>query len=363
MRKGFASVNIAPGTRVLDLIVGPKMGKGAFGQIYAAIDSSTGILWAIKTETNKAKRKTLQFEYQILSQCQVSPYFPRLGFYGKTNDFSFYSMECLGPSLTSILNHFGKKQFNHSTALRSVYHILKCIESFHSLGFVHRDIKPGNILTREGNEHPLCLIDFGLSRVYVNPETGQHLQQRKRVGFRGTRAYASINAHESQDLSRRDDLFSWFYLAYEFLVGILPWRNLSDKNQILHSKKNFNVRVAVESNAPQLYDIYLHIQELHFFDAPNYNYIYHKLMEMAKEQNISFNEPFEWTAYLHECRQDIASKLRDIEATSSLPIIEDSPFDSLSTIDEPLISPNITVPAPFSHTSDSHDCCCCCDIC
>jgi serine/threonine protein kinase len=36
-------------------------------------------------------------------------------------------------------------------------------------GFCHRDIKPGNFPIGEGYEMQLALIDFGLSRVSVNP--------------------------------------------------------------------------------------------------------------------------------------------------------------------------------------------------
>ena len=365
MKKATNSIEIEPGTRVLDLMVGPNIGKGAFGEIYSAVDTKTGILWALKTESNKAKKKTLQFEYQILSQVQSSPFFPRLGFFGKTKEFAFFSMEWLGPSLTSILKHFGRPNFCFSTALRSVYCILKCIESFHSFGFVHRDIKPGNILTREGSDHPLCLIDFGLSRVYVNPNTGQHLQPRKHVGFRGTRAYASIDAHESRDLSRKDDLISWFYITYEFLVGVLPWRHETDKNQILTCKKKFNIKAAVEYTIPELYEIWEHISSLDFFDAPNYSFIYHKLTEIAKNKNVSFSEPLEWSDYLRQCRKNVTIQIKNIQISRDLPIIGVNHRDSdLNSIDVPLLRPNITVAAPFSQTTETENCCnCLCCLC
>ena len=355
-------LHIQEGTRILDMIVGKKIGSGAFGEIYSAIDTKTGILWAIKTESLKAKRKTLFFEFQILSEVQSSPYFPRLGFYGRTNNFLFFSMEYLGPSLTAILKELGKLQFNTSTAIRTVFHILKCLESFHSLGFIHRDVKPGNILTREGNEHPCCLIDFGLSKVYVNPETGQPLPPRKRVGFRGTRVFASRNAHLSKDLSRRDDLISWFYLTYEFIVAPLPWRHVSDRNQILTLKDSFDVESLVNPVAPELYDIWRHISSLEFSDAPNYTYIYQKIMDIARNKNVNFNEPLEWTHFLHKHRQKYANELKKLEATSSIKIVEDTTQNpNPSLLDAPLVSPNITVQSPFSYVSVSEDCCTCCN--
>lgn len=346
------------GTQILDYLIGPKIGRGAFGEIYSAIDLKTGIIWALKTETNESQRKTLNFEFKILAQVQSSPCFPRLGVYGRAQDFSFISEELLGPSLSQILKILPTHKFTLSTAIRASYHILKCIESFHIFGFVHRDIKPSNILTREGTENPLCLIDFGLSRVYINPENGQHLLARKRVGFRGTRAYASRNAHLSRDLSRRDDLISWFYIAYEFLVGKLPWRNETDKNQILICKKNFDIKASVESVIPELYEIWEHISSLDFFDAPNYSFIYHKLTEIAKNKNVSFSEPLEWTGYLKQCRKNVTDQIKNIEIERNLPIlgIENSDVD-LNSMDIPLIRPNITVAAPFSQTTETEGCC------
>ena len=270
------------GSQVLDYLIGPKIGRGAFGEIYSAIDQRTGLIWALKTESSEARRKTLNFEYKILATVQSSSCFPRLGVYGRAETFTFISEELLGPSLSHILKKLPGHKFSMSTAVRASFHVLNCIESFHVFGFVHRDIKPGNILTREGTDHPLCLIDFGLAKVYLNSENGQHLPPRTRVGFRGTRAYASRNAHLNRDLSRRDDLISWFYLAYELIIEPLPWRGEQDKRAILELKDNFNVGSKVASIAPELFEIWRHISSLAFTDTPNYQHIYRFLQRICK---------------------------------------------------------------------------------
>jgi serine/threonine protein kinase len=355
-------MNLAAGTRILNLVVAQKIGHGAFGEIYSAIDIVTGTIWAVKTESPSAHRKTLAFEYQILAQIQSSPHFPRLGTLGRCSMFSFYSMENLGPSLSQICKGLEPRRFSFSTGVRASYHILKCIESFHRFGFVHRDIKPGNILTRENAEYPLCLIDFGLSRVYVNPETGQHLPQRPRVGFRGTRAYASRNAHLSQDLSRRDDLISWFYLMFEFTIGPLPWRRCSDKGQILYQKENFDIRRRVETIAPELFEIWKHIAKLGFPDAPNYRYIDHYLMRMITRQEIAMDCPFDWTDMLREDRTRMAETLQDIRERSAVADAVDITRESGGGGDgmgDYLLSPHMTVPPPFSHASETEACGCC----
>ena len=62
------------------------------------------------------------------------------------------------------------------------------------------------------------MIDFGLSRRYVDDD-GQPLPERHDTAFRGSTTYASVHAHHGQDLSRRDDLWSWFYILVEMVDG------------------------------------------------------------------------------------------------------------------------------------------------
>lgn len=362
--------DLPPGTRLLNLIIGEKLGHGAFGAIYPAIDANTGILWAVKTESSLSKHKTLQFEYQILSQIQDSPYFPRVGIYATTDNFSYFSMECLGPSLSTINSKFKDKKFSLSTSVRASYHILKCIESFHQFGFIHRDIKPGNILTREGTEHPICLVDFGLSRVYVNPETGQHLKPRFRAGFRGTKPYSSINAHKSEDLSRRDDVISWFYVSYEMIVGPLPWKTMQEKYQLIQEKEKFSTNIQKNPPILELGQIWDHISKLEFTDSPNYTEIYHLLIQILQKNGITdINEPYDWMSILQENRNRIASHLEKVKNGSNkknlyLNVKDATSSESIDVdlIDHPLISPNISAPAPFSQVSDQDSICCFCNV-
>jgi serine/threonine protein kinase len=355
-------MDLSPGTRILNLLIGQKIGRGAFGEIYSAIDSMTGSFWAVKTESASARRKTLEFEYQILRQVQPSQHFARLGTLGRCGDFSFFSMEPLGPSLSGLLKKIEPRRFSFSSGVRGAYHILKCIESFHRFGFVHRDIKPGNILTRDNVEFPLCLIDFGLSRVYVNHETGQHLQQRARVGFRGTRAYASRYAHLGQDLSRRDDLISWFYLTFELIIGPLPWRRCTDKSQVLFYKENFEIRPRVETIAPELFEVWKHIAKLGFQDAPNYGYVYHNLMKIIQNNAFEMEAPFDWFEHVRQEKRRMVETLEGVREGRVLQQVEDlsreMELESTGAFD-PLLSPHITVPPPFSHESETAACGCC----
>ena len=68
------------------------------------------------------------------------------------------------------------------------------------------------------------LVDFGLAKEHLDPQTGKPYDQRRNTDFRGTIPYASINAHLKKELSRRDDMWCFFYMMLEFLDEPLAWK-------------------------------------------------------------------------------------------------------------------------------------------
>lgn len=73
--------------------------------------------------------------------------------------------------------------------------MLTAIQSVHDAGYIHRDIKPSNFVVGTGKAtNQVYLIDFGLGKLHLNRD-GTALEERKNMNFRGTVAYASLNAH------------------------------------------------------------------------------------------------------------------------------------------------------------------------
>jgi serine/threonine protein kinase len=98
------------------------------------------------------------------------------------------------------------------------------LEYMHNNNFIHRDMKPDNFLMGVGGKaNTVYMIDFGLSKRYRDPKTGQHIPYRDGKSLTGTARYASVNTHIGIEQSRRDDLESVGYILLYLLKGTLPW--------------------------------------------------------------------------------------------------------------------------------------------
>ena len=315
---------IAPGSVLLNFVVGKKIGAGTFGEVYTVKDMTNGEISAIKVESVEAPKRCLEHEFKILAKLQSSILFPRLGVYGIAPKFSFYSMEILGMSISAIVKKQPAKKIPLSSGLVVIESTLRALEQMHTFGLIHRDIKPANIITRNKKDCPICLIDFGLTRFYVDTKTGKHLPHKENAGFRGSKAYASINAHKFCSLSRKDDLISWFYVMIELICGKLPWRGMHDHNELIYQKGKFDVKKFVQSTAPEMSDIWTLINSLGFDEKPDYKAMYEKIDEIKKRIRVSSNERMVWDCYFANnlLKSESFLKFQVIEGVSEVSLDE-----------------------------------------
>ncbi len=89
-------------------------------------------------------------------------------------------------------------------------------------GWVHRDVKPDNILCNAAGE--VRLIDFALSQ---RIPTGLAKMFWRRKTAQGTRSYMSPEQIRGQALDGRADVYSFGCMAYEVVAGRVPFRGIS----------------------------------------------------------------------------------------------------------------------------------------
>lgn len=330
------------GTVVDDYQIQSHIGSGGFGDIYTVINLKKPELplAAMKVEYLDAEKQGLEDEIEFLEKLQDSNYFPKFIASGKTNSCIYLVMELLGPSVSTMRRACEGRHYSTYSLLKIAAEMVKCIEDFHSHGFVHRDIKPANFLIRANREHPVCLIDFGLSKLYINPVTKAHIPFSDDAGFTGTCRYASVHAHDNFELSRRDDLLSWFYSTIELAEGRVPWPGSKDRDLTEEMKKKSRAAELCKGLPDEFIEIYRRLRALKFEEAPPYAHIL-MLIHRAIDRLCSHPYLFDWEVLSEDT----------IKSISFIPLTmpreqSDEPVESESKSEEQQQQPSETIPEP-----------------
>ena len=264
-----------------EIIIGKKyklltqIGEGSFGKIFKAENIQTSCLVAIKIE-KKTNSSLLKHEANIYYKCKNIKGIPSIRMFGTEEQYNYIVMDLLGISIDKMREIQSGKFTLKETIIISLQ-LISCLESLHNIGIIHRDIKPENILTN-GDINKIQLIDFGLSKYYIDQERN-HLPINTNKKFIGNIRFASINIHNGIEPSRRDDLISLGYIFIMCLKGILPWQNVDslnkeDKyNKIKIIKCNISL-VDLCSDIPYEFLSYMsYCYSLKYEDEPKYSYL------------------------------------------------------------------------------------------
>ncbi len=132
----------------------------------------------------------------------------------------FLAMEYVeGSNLSQVLAQTGR--FTPAAAVAVIGQVLDALACAHSLGVVHRDVKPANILLLTDGR--VKMTDFGISRLDSSAltQTGTVI---------GTPSYMSPEQCRGDVVDARSDLFSTGVVLYEMLSGERPFagRNMTE---------------------------------------------------------------------------------------------------------------------------------------
>ncbi|KAM9354307.1 serine/threonine-protein kinase LATS1 isoform 1-T2 [Pholidichthys leucotaenia] len=160
------------------------LGIGAFGEVCLARKEDTASLYAMKTLRKKDvllrnQVAHVKAERDILAEAD-NEWVVRLYYSFQDKDNLYFVMEYIpGGDMMSLLIRLGI--FKEELAQFYIAELTCAVESVHKMGFIHRDIKPDNILIdRDGH---IKLTDFGLctgfrwthdSKYY---QSGDHVRQ------------------------------------------------------------------------------------------------------------------------------------------------------------------------------------------
>uniref|UniRef100_A0A7S3GKX4 Protein kinase domain-containing protein n=2 Tax=Palpitomonas bilix TaxID=652834 RepID=A0A7S3GKX4_9EUKA len=272
-----------------------KVGQGAFGEIYAGEDLVTNEPVAVKVEKWDSKKSVLKLEVSVLRRLQDLPTSCKYIHCGHVDDYNYVVMELLGENLSELRHRQPDLRFSPSTSMRLGIGMLHSIRNIHDQGYLHRDIKPSNFaIGLSGHRRrQVVMIDFGLARKYRTPN-GDIRPPREVAGFRGTARYASINSHLSKELSRRDDLWSLFYVLIEFWTGALPWRKKKNKEEMGLLKIQINNQELVKGMPAEFSSMMQYLQSMAYEDTPDYSYLENLMRSVMKRENCRESDLYDW---------------------------------------------------------------------
>ena len=115
-------------------------------------------------------------------------------------------------------------------AVQYLKQIASALAQLHSLGILHRDLKPGNIMVR--NNNTLALIDFGLAK---RMRLEQEITGNGEIF--GTPYYMSPEQGHAEEVDERSDVYSLGIIFYEMLTGKKPYVGADAMSIILKHTK------------------------------------------------------------------------------------------------------------------------------
>jgi serine/threonine protein kinase/tetratricopeptide (TPR) repeat protein len=195
------------------------LGQGGMGAVYKARDRELDRLIALKVirpelATDPAILARFKQEL-ILSRNITHKNVVRIFDLGEAEGIRFISMEYVdGEDLRTILRRQGK--FAPTEAITVVEQVCRALDSAHSEGVIHRDLKPQNIMRDQHGR--IVVMDFGLARSLG--ESGM----TQTGAIVGTMEYMSPEQAMGGALDQRSDIFSVGLIFFELLTGKAPYQ-------------------------------------------------------------------------------------------------------------------------------------------
>lgn len=156
-----------------------KLGEGAFGAVYLVRGKESmeqDIEYALKVEAETDPLGLLKMEVLVMMEVKKqkmtpSRHFLELADRGNVpNKFNYIVMTLVGKSLQSLRETAKNNKFTFGTAISVGRQCLEAIEDLHSLGFLHRDIKPGNFtigrMEPKDELRKVCTVELRCTGMY-----------------------------------------------------------------------------------------------------------------------------------------------------------------------------------------------------
>ena len=202
------------------------------GVVYEAEDTNLGRHVALKFLTPAmAKDANLLQRFQREARAASALNHPNICTIHGIEQFEsehFIVMELLDGELLG--DRIKRGQLDVESLLTLGVQIVDALESAHSKGIVHRDMKPANIFVTSRGQAKI--LDFGIAKIdhQLTADTSSMIQTIRKDQLTsagttmGTVAYMSPEQARGEITDARTDLFSFGTVLYQMATGVLPFQ-------------------------------------------------------------------------------------------------------------------------------------------
>lgn len=214
-----------------------EVGSGSFSNVYKARHYLKDTFVAIKFDHDDNSKILIQNEISVYLSLlkKDSSSFVNIKSFGIIDKRNYIIMDYIPCNLEDYVTKGKETEKSLFTATFIFEKLTQIVKKLHDCGYIHRDLKPDNILVRN-NE--IYLIDLGfatkISSKYYNKTIGSIL-------------FSSYNTHNSKyQYRKKDDIVSCYYIiCHLFGKKKLPWNNLKMNDEtvdriLYHMKKYTN---------------------------------------------------------------------------------------------------------------------------
>jgi serine/threonine protein kinase len=191
-----------------------ELGAGGMGIVYHGVDVLLEREVAIKklrAEFSRTPDIAERFRREAKIQARLNhPNIAHLYSFFKDGDSFYIVMEFVdGTPLGKLM------PIRWQQAVSLFLEILEGLEYAHSLGVLHRDLKPDNIMA--GPRGEVKIMDFGIAHVLGSA------RQTREQSIVGTMQYICPELINSKEISARSDIYSLGIVLFEIISGQLPF--------------------------------------------------------------------------------------------------------------------------------------------
>jgi len=231
------------GRRISHYEVIEALGSGGMGVVYRAHDVTLDRDVALKVlpgDRPRSENARRRFRREAMAASALShPNIITIYEISAEGDTDFIVMEYVrGSTLTSILK---SRALSLEEALQYAIQIADALGKAHSVGVIHRDMKPGNVMVT--GDGLVKILDFGLAkfnRDMLETDEGSNLDRTREVTLTqpgmvtGTVFYMSPEQARGERVDARSDIFSFGSVLFEMITGKLPFTG-ANSMAVLHN--------------------------------------------------------------------------------------------------------------------------------